>query len=393
MELREPDRDFLRFLWWENEKIQEFRHNQVVFGVTCSPYLLGAVLGYHLSHVPKELKAMANKLQKALYVDNCVTSFSDDNELNEIIVQSIYVLAEANMNLRMWYSSQWSYIPGKLNPADLASRGCTPQQLLRSRWWEGPAFLKGSPEPWPNCEFNVDEESVNSELKKEKVLDLPVKTEVREWFEKFSNISKIIRVLCWVLRFVDNTRKKLKPSSEVLDNLEKKEAEKVLWRMVQRKSFSEKNHSIKKLLVIKDNEGIIRVKTKIIERDDILDFRFPILLPTKHHLTTCLIRQCHLTNCHAGVQIIAAKLRERYWIIAAKQNIRSVVKNCIVRKRFAAKSLTAPPIHLPLDQIRESAVFEITGIDLCGLLFINPKAKVGLFCSLALFIVQYIWIQ
>ncbi|GBM06139.1 hypothetical protein AVEN_265195-1 [Araneus ventricosus] len=47
----------------------------------------------------------------------------------------------------------------------------------------------------------------------------------------------------------------------------------------------------------------------------------------------------------------------------------------MVCKRFAAKSLTVPPIHLPLDRIRESAVFEITGIDLCGPLFIKPKAK------------------
>ncbi|GBN40590.1 hypothetical protein AVEN_100945-1 [Araneus ventricosus] len=126
-----------------------------------------------------------------------------------------------------------------LNPADLASRGCTPQQLLRNRWWEGPTFLKGTPESWPNCEFIADEWSVNSELKKEKILDLTVKIEVREWFEKFSNISKIIRVLCWVLRFVDNKGEKLKPFSEVLDNLEK-EAENVLWRMVQRKFFREK---------------------------------------------------------------------------------------------------------------------------------------------------------
>ncbi|GBN86274.1 hypothetical protein AVEN_64258-1 [Araneus ventricosus] len=102
IELREPDRDFLRFLWWENEKIQEFRHNRVVFGVSCSPYLLGAVLGYHLSHVPKELKEIANKLQKAPYVDNCATSVSDNNELNEFIVKTTNVLAEANMNLRMW---------------------------------------------------------------------------------------------------------------------------------------------------------------------------------------------------------------------------------------------------------------------------------------------------
>ncbi|GBM16409.1 hypothetical protein AVEN_94913-1 [Araneus ventricosus] len=45
---------------------------------------------------------MTNKLQKALYVDNCVTSVSDNNELNEFIVQLTNVLAEANKNLRMW---------------------------------------------------------------------------------------------------------------------------------------------------------------------------------------------------------------------------------------------------------------------------------------------------
>ncbi|GFX47650.1 uncharacterized protein TNCV_699041 [Trichonephila clavipes] len=37
------DWDFLRFLWWENEKqnkFKYFRHTRVVFGVTCSPFLL-----------------------------------------------------------------------------------------------------------------------------------------------------------------------------------------------------------------------------------------------------------------------------------------------------------------------------------------------------------------
>ncbi|XP_035218580.1 uncharacterized protein LOC118191833 [Stegodyphus dumicola] len=34
------------------------------------------------------------------------------------------------------------HIPGKLNSADVASRGCTPEHFRQCIWWEGPEFLK-----------------------------------------------------------------------------------------------------------------------------------------------------------------------------------------------------------------------------------------------------------
>ncbi|GBM06140.1 hypothetical protein AVEN_265196-1 [Araneus ventricosus] len=130
--------------------------------------------------------------------------------------------------------------PWKVEPSGFSITRMHSTTVAMQQMVGGSCFSERPPESCPNCEFIADKESVNSELKKEKVLDLTVKTEVRDWFEKFSNIFKIIIVLCWVLRFVDNTRKKLKPSSEVLDNLEKKEAENVLERMVQRKGFQRK---------------------------------------------------------------------------------------------------------------------------------------------------------
>jgi len=47
--LCEGDRDFLRFLWVNKEgDLKIFRHAQVAFGVTSSPFLLGAVIDFHI---------------------------------------------------------------------------------------------------------------------------------------------------------------------------------------------------------------------------------------------------------------------------------------------------------------------------------------------------------
>ena len=44
----------------------------------------------------------------------------------------------------------WRHCPGKLNPADLPSRGVSIGNLVNSSlWWDGPKFLQATEHSWP----------------------------------------------------------------------------------------------------------------------------------------------------------------------------------------------------------------------------------------------------
>ncbi|XP_050508910.1 uncharacterized protein LOC126886109 [Diabrotica virgifera virgifera] len=107
------DRDFLRFLWVNNEgKEFVFRHRRVVFGVNCSPFLLGATIEFHLIKALEKCcndmpysKNTIERLMIWFYVDNCVTSVTDENELRKFVSEATAIMEEAKMDLRGWESS------------------------------------------------------------------------------------------------------------------------------------------------------------------------------------------------------------------------------------------------------------------------------------------------
>lgn len=102
------DRDFLRFLWWKDrdrKELQIFRHRRVVFGVICSPFILGAVIEYHLKRAEQEFEDVSKLLQKSFYVDNCVASVNSEQELEQFIKTSVQIMSGAKMELRGWESN------------------------------------------------------------------------------------------------------------------------------------------------------------------------------------------------------------------------------------------------------------------------------------------------
>ncbi|GFW96585.1 integrase catalytic domain-containing protein [Trichonephila clavipes] len=170
-----------------------YRHCRVVFGVSSSPFLLNASIMHLLENCQPQHEEVAQKLKSSFYVDNCVSGvFNTDDPLVDKGKGSWSVFVENRVKeiRQLTRGHLWKHVPGNLNIADLLSRGCSPQQMLISRWWEGPLWLRESPEYWPLGETPGDSEEVELERKKLKVVNIDLSRDAPPWHLPLTYVSE-----------------------------------------------------------------------------------------------------------------------------------------------------------------------------------------------------------
>lgn len=273
--------------------------------------------------------------------------------------------------------SNWRHVPGTLNPADLPSRGCSFEHLQKSRWWEGPSWLHLPENEWPQTEEQPDEELLNQEKRKTILTLIDNPKESFEWYYRyFSSYRKIVRMIAWIFRFFRNSRSNEKNLSGNISVDEFGNAEKVIYKLIQKEAFTGiTDPSIRALRPVEDEHGIFRAKTNVVYRIDERNFRYPVILPSNHPVVEKLIWEKHLENQHAGVSVLMAQLRENFWILKSRKSIRNVIRKCVRCKRFSTQRIDVEPGIPPMDRVREAAIFEIVGVDLAGPLYLSDGSK------------------
>ncbi|KAJ8910979.1 hypothetical protein NQ315_003672 [Exocentrus adspersus] len=100
----------------------------------------------------------------------------------------------------------WKHVPPEHNPADVISRGMSPQELNEcSLWWHGPMFLVENREHTESF-FDFTPIYDLPELKAPLVL---VTTQNNfDLFDKFSSLTRLQHVICYGLRFKKRTLNK-----------------------------------------------------------------------------------------------------------------------------------------------------------------------------------------
>lgn len=301
---------------------------------------------------------------------------------------------------------RWNHVVGADNPADCASRGVLPLQLLEHKlWWTGPRWLSLEPSQWPKkynmpvAELPAEEVCMTSTtLNREPVLSV----------ERYSTFTRVQRIMAWILRFVSNCRpsKRLVPAvgRSCLAMSELVVAERYLVKYSQETYFAGESSSLRagkglprgsSLLPLHpfvDLDGIIRVGGR--ERNSSLGYSqmHPILLHGKHCLTRLIVRSEHLRMLHAGPTLVLSSLSRRFHILAMKNTVRSVIRQCIVCRRRSTRPSPQMLGQLPQERVTPGSVFEKVGVDYAGPLQVKygvvrkpvtVKAYICIFVSLA----------
>ena len=310
---------------------------------------------------------------------------------------------------------QWFHVRTFDNPADCASRGVPPQDLLNHElWWNGPKWLNLPYSKWPlsRVRANQNDPVVSSEIRayQPPLVGVTIADDLSDQLEhKFSNFISLRNIVGWINRFINSCRARRTPDGRnELSNvhhrlqalsrnrgsrlhdvgkfeassirpLSAEELEKatiLLIRRAQHQALQEeildssKDHpklsTTRTLRTWINNDGLLVVGGRLQHSDLPHSTKHQVLLPSKHPLTNLIIDHAHIVNLHVGPSATYAWIRNKFWIINGKNVVRHRLSGC--NKCFSAKPKPfQPPMgQLPADRTLGVAPFHIVGVDYAG---------------------------
>ncbi|XP_068250712.1 uncharacterized protein [Palaemon carinicauda] len=116
---------------------------------TTIPRLELAAAVVSINHAQPILKELQITVDQTFYPTDSTTVlhyiFNDRKTFPIFVANRVKVIKDFSEN------TQWRYVQSKENPADIASRGFTSQQMLNINiWFDGPYFLRGPEDLWKN---------------------------------------------------------------------------------------------------------------------------------------------------------------------------------------------------------------------------------------------------
>ena len=284
----------------------------------------------------------------------------------------------------------WRYVPSKLNPADIPTKNIDFVKKLTDEdlWWSGPPFILEDAENWPNMpeiSFNDTEKELRrSAIKREEPsanllitgdsCDNDISNVIT--VEEYSTILKLLKVTCYVFRFINNSRARVLSKEVIKGELraaEITEAEKIWLKSEQRLiRIDSKYKQLQTSLDLFEENGVLKLKGRIAEASVGDSFKQPILLRSGSHFTTLVVREAHDTVKHGGTNATLNEVRSRFYICRGRKFVKGIVSRCVTCKQWQGKTANGPPPpNLPEFRLSCDFAFSSTGVDFAGPLYVK----------------------
>ena len=276
-----------------------------------------------------------------------------------------YVANRVNKIRQTSHTSQWRFIPGESNPADLLTRKKLPSQFNQKTWMSGPAFLYKHKDAWDMYNDIPKLPITHPEIKSEPPTVMAViatKEPIDDLINYYSSWDRLKRAVAWLKRFLKVLQKKAQPSAYLTAD-EVTNAEQCIIKHVQTSAFSADMkrlvsgrtlpiHSpLHRLDPYIDDDGLLVVGGRLRHSGLQLSAKHPCILPYRHPVSSLVARSVH-ERCHLGREWVVSLIRKSYWIINVRSLVYKTCKDCVTCKKLFAPSAVQKMADLPEERLQ-----------------------------------------
>ena len=225
--------------------------------------------------------------------------------------------------------NRWNPVSGSENPADCASRGLYPEELLHYElWWKGSDWLTVPMSQWPK---SPPLPSRNGDDEEKEVCSFTIcqPSEPIIPLERYDKFSKFQQVTAWIFRFINNSQPVRYPANQCsylsVDELSR--AERYWIKISQHDSFSRelaifassnttklpKNSSLKDFKIPSwTHYGLMQVGGRLSNTKLPYSKMHPIILHGKHIITKRIIYAEHIRMLHTDPTLLSGSITSRF---------------------------------------------------------------------------------
>ncbi|XP_029155184.1 uncharacterized protein LOC114928270 [Nylanderia fulva] len=225
--------------------------------------------------------------------------------------------------------AHWHHVPGRKNPADCASRGLYPSELVdHPLWWQGPAWLTEASGPWTTNSKEMSAEDLLERRVRTHVATVTELTFESELLLRYSLLKRLLRITAWCRRWLLIHRQLRHAQSQpgVISSDELTEARLSWVRLIQARIFTKEirrlqngtplpsRSFLQKLTPFLDSEGLLRVGGRLRNANLQYNATHPPILPSESTFTLLVVDDHHQRTLHGGTQMTVCSLRREYWV-------------------------------------------------------------------------------
>ena len=303
---------------------------------------------------------------------------------------SRYVTTRIRWTLNSFSPKQWHYVSTRTNPADIATRPHSPEELKRTAWFDGPDQLRlktenPSTQTLPLVDLPEAIKSykvLSARSSNDESLALAISRRTKSWVKAKAVLRSVRK--CYNI-WLHKTREKTALQPE--QNKVPKDLDNILIRDAQREIYRETYKALERGRPLSESDpllplspfldgNIIRVGGRL--RHSIMPFsvKHPTLLPTQHQITDMILLHFHEKARHQGRHITLSSLRQGgFHIHRGRRALDKLLSSCITCRALRGPTLTQKMADLPPSRLEEHPPFTNTGVDIFGPYMVHDGAS------------------